>query len=137
MTSFRLLTLFLVVHVAIAQPNGQQTRFVRLYQLFLENGRYPATIMGKPISESLYSDIIVIGGMQELVDTLFSLSHRDLCDENGWGKSVGKCYDGYGLELYGKEGFTYWMVKRNGPASDGQLVEWNRKKKRFEFIYSP
>ena len=134
-TLIRILAISIVLQIAPAQSKKEPAKYVEICRLNRANGKYLATILGRSIGDNLFSDIVVVRRTKGVSDTLFRLSKRDLCYEGGWGGGVGKCYDGFGIERFEIEGFTYWMEKRNVTASDGQLVKWNHKKNRFERIF--
>jgi hypothetical protein len=120
------------IQIVPAQHNRAVNKYVEIHRLKKNNGKYLGTILGKSVRDSLYSDIIVIKKTKNSTDTLFTLSKEELCRGEGRGESVGRCYDAYGIELLKSDRFCWWMVKEDGPASDGQIICRNYSKKIFQ-----
>jgi hypothetical protein len=100
------------------------------------NGAYLGTLIAVKSPLGLFSQIMVVRKTRHSTDTLCRIDKRGFYSRRKLKERIPTAsYDGWNLDFQGHDYFDVWLVKLNGPASDGARIQWVDSVKSFSISH--
>lgn len=118
--------------------NGSKRRgFEHLGELKRKDGTHLGTLLGIRNSKGLFSEIVV-QKFDATNDILYRIDSVGFHSPKKLETRIAtRDYDGWNIESSGKDEFDVWLVKIDGPSSDGSTIQWVDSLQSFAVQYAP
>ena len=125
---------YMISAIAILLIGCSQNRSSGLHKTSLvteisaKNGLKIAEIIGITNFDEYYSKIYIV----TQADTLLVIDSSGVHNSNEmFIETSTEDYDGWRIKSLGSDGIEIWLARKDGPSSDGAMIQWIDSKKNF------